>query len=313
MKCRLALFTLLLMCIVITFSCASKQTPKKPDAVSPALQRLELAGCDNAIRLTPKIISGSQPHGDAAFKALASQGVKTIISVDGAKPELELADKYGMRYVHLPFGYDGVPEHRALEVTRAVRDLPGPIYIHCHHGVHRGPAAAAIACVAVEGWSNEEAIAFMKEAGTSSKYAGLYGSVSVMRHPSQAEVDAADNSFPEIAQLPGFVTAMADIDRRWDHFKQIRAADWAVPPDHPDIDPPHEALLLHELFVELNRTQEVQDKPQDFRNWMHDAQQATDQLEQALRTDASASAEMAFTQVGTTCKSCHAKYRNNSH
>ena len=29
-------------------------------------------------------------------------------------------------------------------LARAARTLPGPIFVHCHHGMHRGPAAAAV-------------------------------------------------------------------------------------------------------------------------------------------------------------------------
>ena len=102
----------------------------------------------NAYRLHPRVISGGQPEGEQAFARLKELGVKTVISVDGARPEVELARKYGLRYVHLPHGYDGVPDERASELAKAVRDLPGPVYIHCHHGKHRSPAAATVACVA---------------------------------------------------------------------------------------------------------------------------------------------------------------------
>ena len=63
---------------------------------------------ENIHPLTPQLISGGQPKGDAAFSQLAEMGVKTIVSVDGAKPDLELAKKHGLRYVHIPIGYDGV-------------------------------------------------------------------------------------------------------------------------------------------------------------------------------------------------------------
>ena len=36
---------------------------------------------------------------------------------------------------------------RVEEIATAVQTLPGPIYIHCHHGKHRSPAASAAACV----------------------------------------------------------------------------------------------------------------------------------------------------------------------
>ena len=54
----------------------------------------------NAHRVTEKVLSGAAPEGEAAFRKLRDLGVKTIISVDGAKPDVELARRYGLRYVH---------------------------------------------------------------------------------------------------------------------------------------------------------------------------------------------------------------------
>src|SRR5687768_16523197 len=56
--------------------------------------------------VTAKVISGAQPEGEASFRALGELGVKTIISVDGAQPDVAGAKQFGMRYVHLPIGYD---------------------------------------------------------------------------------------------------------------------------------------------------------------------------------------------------------------
>src|SRR5690606_18255679 len=79
----------------------SAKAPKSETVASkPAIENIH--------PLTPQLISGGQPKGDAAFSQLAEMGVKTIVSVDGAKPDLELAKKHGLRYVHIPIGYDGV-------------------------------------------------------------------------------------------------------------------------------------------------------------------------------------------------------------
>jgi len=76
------------------------QTDPVPDKV---------AGIHNLHLAMPGLWSGSGPEGDAGFASLKKLGVKTVISVDGAKPDIERARRYGMRYVHLPIGYAGVP------------------------------------------------------------------------------------------------------------------------------------------------------------------------------------------------------------
>src|SRR4029453_11584488 len=139
-------------------------------AESDIPQRIDSELLPNAYRLADKVISGGQPQGEAGFAELKNLGVRTIISVDGAKPDVELAKKFGLRYVHLPHGYDGVPDERVRELAKAVRDLPGPIYIHCHHGKHRSPTAATVACVAAGLLRPEAALTVLKTAGTSENY-----------------------------------------------------------------------------------------------------------------------------------------------
>src|SRR5262249_33410514 len=143
----------------------------------PAPQAVEAAGLHNVYRLTDRLYSGSAPEGDEGFASLRGLGVRTVISVDGARPDLERARRFGLRYVHLPVGYDGAPEAQPLRLARAVRDLPGPVYVHCHHGKHRGPAAAAVVLRCLdESCGADAATAWMRQAGTDPHYGGLYAS-----------------------------------------------------------------------------------------------------------------------------------------
>jgi hypothetical protein len=64
----------------------------RPQGASPPAT-LEAEGIHNLFRVTANLYSGSGPEGEKAFAALAKLGVKTVISVDGAKPDLENAKK----------------------------------------------------------------------------------------------------------------------------------------------------------------------------------------------------------------------------
>ena len=44
----------------------------------------------------------------AAFAALASMGIRTLVSMDGARPDVDGARRHGLRYVHIPVGYSGM-------------------------------------------------------------------------------------------------------------------------------------------------------------------------------------------------------------
>src|SRR5438105_2772908 len=60
--------------------------------------KVDADGVPNLIRLDDRIYQGGMPQGDAGFASLEKLGVKTVISVDGARPDLEDAHKHGMRY-----------------------------------------------------------------------------------------------------------------------------------------------------------------------------------------------------------------------
>ena len=73
----------------------------------------------NYKRLSPNIARGAVPEGDAAFAALAAAGIKSIVTVDGAAPDVEGAKRHGIRYVHVPIGYDGISESVSLELANS--------------------------------------------------------------------------------------------------------------------------------------------------------------------------------------------------
>jgi protein tyrosine phosphatase (PTP) superfamily phosphohydrolase (DUF442 family) len=280
-------------------------------------ERIEIAGIENAFRLSPRLYSGGDPHGVEAFSALKKLGIRTIISVDGSTPDVETARALGLRYVHLPIGYDGVPRAQAVKLVQAVKALPGPVYVHCHHGKHRGPAAAAVCGIATEGWSKDEAIRWMERAGTATDYAGLYTSAREFVAPTAEELERVGDELPERAKVPALVEMMVQVDGRWDHMKAVQKAGFRAPRDQPDIDPPHEALQLVELFRELARLPEAKERGGEFLAALELAERNARDLEGALRllakgpaADAQKRAEAAFLAAGASCTSCHAGHRD---
>src|SRR5262249_8775366 len=146
-------------------------------AVNPHRLTDDLPGLENVLQVSAGILSGGEPHGTQGFCSLARLGVKTIVSVDGARPRVEEARSSGIRYVHIPIGYEGIAEPARLALARVAREADGPVYFHCHHGRHRGPAAAAIACVAAGNASGTDALKILEVAGTGREYAGLWRDV----------------------------------------------------------------------------------------------------------------------------------------
>ena len=297
---------------------AAQHTESTLKSVGDSPRKLVAEHLPNPWQLHPKVISGGSPHGEEGFRELADLGVRTVISVDGAKPDVELARRHGIRYVHLPHGYDGVPEGRMKELAKAVRDLPGPIYIHCHHGKHRSPAAAAVACVGAGLLNPSGAEPVLVTAGTSDSYQGLYESARHARRFESKLLDEVDAEFPETAALPPLAEAMVALEQTHDHLSQVKAAGWRSSPKHPDLEPAHEALLLREHFTEMLRSNAVRKEDATFQSLLRDSEAAAQELEDALRAwraaglrgDPPAAAAQAFARVTANCKACHTAYRD---
>ncbi len=102
-------------------------------------------GLHNVQRITDQLYSGSAPEGEASFAALRKlghpighfRGRRQTGSGAGQEIRPPLRPH--------PFRLRRAPRSQVVLVAKAVKELPGPLYIHCHHGKHRGPTAAALA------------------------------------------------------------------------------------------------------------------------------------------------------------------------
>lgn len=298
---------------------AAESVGTRVESASPGVIPLAAPGIHNLFQVGTHVFSGSSPEGGPGFAALAELGVKTIITVDGAKPDVELARKFGMRYVHLPHGYDGISTNVQLMLAKAGRELAGPIYVHCHHGKHRGPAAAAVICLADQGWSREQAEAFLVTAGTSTNYAGLYETVREFEMPSDEQLRALPDNFPETAKVSGLVDAMVEIDARWENLKEVRSAGYLTPPDHPDIVPANETVILWEHYREAQRLPEVAEHGEDLMQRFAEAEAAAREAERLLRwfagdasPDIKVQLNRSFDALGESCSTCHKAHRNRA-
>ena len=266
----------------------------------------DVPGLHNVHRYSETVLVGSEPSGEEAFQSLQKLGVKAILSVDGTQPDVELARKYGMRYVHIPIGYDGIDQQASLAMTRVAREIQWPLYVHCHHGRHRAPAAAAIVCLAAGTLSHEQSVALMKKSGTSPDYQGLWRDVAAFQSP------APGISLPELqeaAKVESMAAAMAMLDRHFDRVKLVAKAGWKVPDEHPDLVPVTEALLVREGLTEAGRHLH-RDYPEAFRTLLKQSESDALELTNALTTGDPEKAGLAFSRLEKGCVKCHGEYRN---
>jgi hypothetical protein len=278
----------------------------------------ELPGLHNVYRLSDDIVSGAEPEGLEAFESLRDLGIKTVLSVDGKSPEHELAAEYGLRYVHVPIRYDGMTDEELLKIVKTFRELEGPFYVHCYHGKHRGPAAAAVGRLAHDGAPRGQALAEMRQwCGTSKKYEGLYQVTAARELPSWAETEAFEFDFAPAHRFDGLRGAMVDMTRSFDTIEDLMMRDWRINPDHPDASALNEAAkLLNGLEQSIEFSASAADS-EEFNALLEASRDETRRLIEYLEAvrqgdpDAGAMAAQRVDAIGSLCSRCHASYRNN--
>ena len=276
-------------------------------------RKLDTKHLSNAIQVQPEIISGALPDQEASFAELQALGVKTILSVDGMRPDVPMAKKFGMRYVHLPNGYDGIPPDRVLELAKAIRDLPKPIYVHCHHGKHRSPAAVAAACRTLGLITPEQALNTLKLAGTNPGFSGLFQSVRLSHPTADSILNSMKVDFREISPVPPMAEMMVSIDLAMSELIAAKKENW------PKWDKSAtDALMLKEHMVELGRLEDSPARGKAFQQLLHESVLLSGSLENELRraydgqvtADSGTKSSSLLARVEDNCVRCHEQFRN---
>lgn len=304
--------TIMRLIMASFFAVAVIAASVREDSVRP----IEVEGIENVWRISENLISGGDPGEMRGLRRLRDLGVRSIVSVDGSAPRVEIARELGIRYVHIPVGYDGIHEDAKRQLTRCTRELPKPIYVHCHHGKHRGPAAAAMMARADLGWTADEALAYMKRAGTSTDYPGLFDSVKAFEKAASMEASGKEPPLPERVQVADMVEMMVKIDERFDRLKAWQKSKQGLS-GAADAEAIQEAIQLRELVRESARLPECRDEPPEFSKTFvaleHDLTDWIVEMKSIEETDKSKRTERLtalIKRAAGRCVYCHRSYRD---
>lgn len=249
---------------------ANQELPGQSSTDSEPYRAIEIAdaaGLHNTFRIGDRLYSGSEPATEEDFAALKAAGITTIVSVDGTEPHLEIVQSLGMRYIHIPIGYDQVDEHAVKCMARIAREIDGPIYLHCHHGKHRGPAAAAVLAQLQGVFDAQQATAFMQAAGTGEQYRGLWQSAVHFETPE------ANAELPELvsrSEVEPMPQAMARLEHALSELAEMVRGDARMATEDALVDDQLRArwsdqtLLVEEGLIESRRALD-EDADPEFR------------------------------------------------
>ena len=262
----------------------------------------------NLIQVKENIYSGGSPINDKAFKSLSTLGIRTIISVDGAQPNIIAASANGMTYVHIHIGYDGISTLQKATLIEILKERPAPYYFHCHHGKHRGPAAVATILFLKNHFNVEQAHGFMQLAGTSKKYTGLWNSVN---SDSDLKNLPSPSNLVERAAVSHITESMVAIDEIFDHLKTLEKNNWHADDTNPDITAHNQALLLLEQYKEIPRIHNQSNVNQPlFKQHLITSTVAAKELEQSFLQDKITNRSHIMDRLKTSCIDCHSDFRD---
>ena len=267
--------------------------------------------------LSEQIISGAEPKNRHSLEALRDMGVRTVLSVDGKAPAADEAEELGLRYVHVPIQYAGLTEDELLKIAKTFRELEGPFYVHCYHGKHRGPAAAAVGRLVLDGVSREQALAEMRQwMGTSSAYEGLYATIACGDIPEGDATQAFAWGFDRTQDLGGVAGGMVLAARSYDGILDLSKNGWQVAPSHPDLTPEKELPRLRQILERSLEAEEPIVAEGAYREHLDASLEAVDALIGEVtklrsgQVQDPAAADEALRALKASCTACHVQYRN---
>lgn len=246
------------------------------------------------LRAAEGVEVGGAPTDANAWDALVARGVKTVVGVEGTPPSPPAGSGEGLRLIHIPIGYGAIDEDARDRLTRVAREAERPLYVYCHHGQHRGPAAAAIVCRAAGLLDERGAVGLLRRARTDPKYIGLWRDVAAYRAPP------ADAVLPELtpaAPSSPLSLAMCQLDRAW------QAALGADTPAGR-----REAMVL--VLESLKESRRAVESGGSSPGLDADLKQALDDAQAIDLEDAGRTPRGLKERFAARCQRCHATHRD---
>ncbi|MEE2907908.1 MAG: hypothetical protein VX527_08760 [Planctomycetota bacterium] len=312
-------FQLLMSCVLTVTLCAGMTwlyqdnvTGLEPPSTSH-VKPIQYPGLEHVVTFHDDLYSGAKPDGDMGMTSLAALGIRAIICVDGVAPDVEAARQHGIRTIHIPLKYSAPTRMQILDLAVAfsTQREQGRVYVHCHHGMHRSSAAAALILRSLDLASTEELKQRMAIAGTSPHYHGLWDAVDQQTIIQRPDLAAHDTVLPSAVYPRGITAQMTALDEALDRLRLVKDAHWNVPPSHPDLSPAADAGALAETFRFMQLDPDHQYAQLEYRQSLDRALKQALAFEQDLASGMTQATrlEQHLQRVEQSCIDCHADWR----
>lgn len=270
------------------------------DSTTSSIQSATISSTNSIMRefhhLTPNLLVGPRPSREQ-IEELSAFGIQKVISVDALPPESSLWGK-SIRVRHLPLSYRELPKTLQLRLARELTTDGVKTYVHCHHGKHRGPAAALAALRTLDQLDQAEATVWLDRCGV--EYKGLRDAVQNARPESSDDILAA-LPLEEIAATRSLSRMMAEIDQVWDRLKKVPSPDDPIAKTQIE-----DASHLVDLFRLSSKSAGPVDPayPKQMREAVDLATALENQLQLGLDTT------QLRADLRASCRTCHKAFRN---
>lgn len=128
-------------------------------------QPIRMKGVPNLHKVSDHLYRSAQPTAEGMGN-LKKMGVETIVSLRSFHTDREEIGNTGLAYEHIYMKAWHPEEEDIVRFLQIVtRTKRSPVLVHCQHGADRTGTMCAIYRMAVQGWTQEEALKEMAEGG----------------------------------------------------------------------------------------------------------------------------------------------------
>ncbi len=127
--------------------------------------RVEAPGLANFYKVSDQLYRGAQPSVEGV-QELKKLGIKTIVNLRKLHSDRDEIGDTGMVYERIGMNAWNAEEEDVVHFLKVVSDPEKtPVFVHCKYGSARTGMMCALYRIALQGWSQEEALREMTEGG----------------------------------------------------------------------------------------------------------------------------------------------------